>query len=203
MTNTDLFRRPCKKPRACACLKRGISSNGLKQPAFTSALLRHFADLRDGLHGDAESRAEKERLFAAAVALLDPHAAQALDEVNAYLLLDTGEVKRTGIRRSSDGGVSAVWSLSWPEQRSAGIDPIVLHAVYGAGFHHPHLRGGTVGDWPLNVFTEEQAAAELATLRVIAAAELHNLVFQRDFRIVPATVAVDARLGIGSRRGSD
>jgi hypothetical protein len=167
--------------------------NGHKQPAFTSGLLRHFADLRDGLHGDAESREEKERLFAAAVALLDRHAKQALDEVNAYLLLDTGEVKSTGIRRSSDGGVSAVWSLSWSEQRSAAIDPIVLHAFYGAGFHHPHLRGGTVGDWPLNVFTEEQAAAELPTLRAIAAAELHNLVFQRDFRIVPATVAVNAR----------
>ena len=162
--------------------------NGLEQPPFTSALLRHFADLRDGVHGDAESREEKERLFAAAVALLDRPAKQALDEVNTYLLLDTGEVKSTGIRRSGDGGVSAVWSLSWPEQRSAGIEPIVLNAFYGAGFHHPHLRGGTVRDWPLNVFTPEQAAAKLAAFREIASADVHNLVFQRDYRIIPATV---------------
>jgi hypothetical protein len=34
-----------------------------------------------------------------------------------------------------------------------------------------------VGDWPLNVLDDEQAAAELPTLRAIAAAEIHNLVF--------------------------
>jgi hypothetical protein len=163
--------------------------NGTSQPSFTGALLRHFADLRDLRHGDAESRQDKEALFGEAVALLDPHARQALDEVNTYLLLGTGEVSGTGVRRSGDGGVAAVWALSWPEQRSADIDPIIIRAYYGASFHHPHLRGGTVGDWPLNVFTAEQAAAELPTLRAIAAADLHNLVFQRDYRIVPATLA--------------
>jgi hypothetical protein len=43
---------------------------------------------------------------------------------------------------------------------------------------HPHLRSGTVGDWPLNVYDEEQATAELPTLRAMAAADLHNLVLQ-------------------------
>jgi hypothetical protein len=52
--------------------------------------------------------------------------------------------------------------------------------------HHPHLRGATVGVWPLNVFSADDAAAELPTLRAIAAADLHNLVFQSDYRIVPA-----------------
>jgi hypothetical protein len=47
----------------------------------------------------------------------------------------------------------------------------------------------TVGDWPLNVFDEEQAAAELATLRATASADIHNLVFQRDYRIIPAIVS--------------
>lgn len=153
----------------------------------TAALLRHFADLRDGVHGNAASRQGKEGLFAAAVPLLDPYARQALDEINTDLLLGTGEVAATGTR-SSDDGVDALWTLSWPEQRASGIKPIVLHAFYGSGFHHPHLRGGTVGDWPLNVFTTEQAATELPTLRAIASAELHNLVFQRDYRIIPATM---------------
>jgi hypothetical protein len=35
--------------------------------------------------------------------------------------------------------------------------------------------------------------AELPTLRVIAAAELHNLVFERDYRIVPATTSSAGR----------
>lgn len=155
-----------------------------------SALLRHFADLRDGTHGGARSRADKERLFAAAVPLLDPYAQQALEELNTQLLLGTGEVTATGVRSAPEGGTDAVWALSWPEQQAAGIEPIVIRAYFGVGFAHPHLQSGTVGDWPLNVFDDEQAAAELPTLRALAAADIHNLVFQLggDVRIIPATL---------------
>ena len=62
------------------------------------------------------------------------------------------------------------------------IKPIIIRADYGVGAHHPHLQAGTAGDWPLNMFDEEQAAAELPTLRAIASADLHNLVFQRSNR---------------------
>jgi hypothetical protein len=150
--------------------------------------LRHFADLRDGTHDGATARRDKERLFTQAVALLDPHARRALEELNRDVLLDTGEVTATGVRRLADGGTDAAWALSWPEQHTAGIDPIVIRALYGASFHHPHLQGGTVGDWPLNVFDEAQAVAELPTLRAIASADIHNLVFQLggDVRIIPA-----------------
>ncbi|MDP9847419.1 hypothetical protein [Streptosporangium lutulentum] len=160
------------------------------QTDHTTALLRHFADLRDGVHGDAVTRQDKERLFAAAVTLLDPYARQALEEINTALLLGTGEVTAGGVQRMADGGVEAVWSLSWREQRTAEISPVVIRAFYGSRFHHPHLQGATVGEWPLNVFDEEQAAAELCTLRAITAADLHNLVFQRDYRIIPATTAI-------------
>jgi hypothetical protein len=153
---------------------------------YTTELLRHFADLRDGTHGDAVSRQDKEQLFAAAVALLDPHARQPLNEINADLLLGTGEVIASGVQRRADGGVEAIWALSWPQQQATGINPIVIRAYYGAGAHHPHLQAGTAGDWPLNVFDEQQAAAELPTLRALASADLHNLVFQRDYRIIPA-----------------
>jgi hypothetical protein len=154
----------------------------------TGALLRHFADLRDGSHGGATSRHEKERLFAEAVALLDPYARQTLAEIDADLLLDTGETTVTGVRRSATTGLNSIWALTWPEQRAARINPIVIRAYFGIGSPHPHLQGGTVGDWPLNVFDEHQAAAELPALRTIAAAEIHNLVFQTggDYRIIPA-----------------
>jgi hypothetical protein len=155
----------------------------------TAALLRHFADLRDGTHGGARSQHDKERLFAAAVPLLDPYARQALEEINISLLLGTGELTATGVHDSGDGGLDAVWALSWPQQRAAGIKPVIIRAYFGAGFAHPHLQSGTVGDWPLNVFDQEQAAGELSTLRAMAAADLHNLVFQvgGDIRIIPAT----------------
>jgi hypothetical protein len=155
------------------------------------ALLRHFADLRDGTHGDtAVTRQEKDALFTESVALLAPYARQVLDEFNEGLLLGTGIVGCTGLVRHSDRGLAIAWTLSWPAQRAELISPITLEAHYGAGFHHPHLHGATVGEWPLNVFDDEQAAAELPTLRAIASADLHNLVFQRDFRIVPAITEV-------------
>ena len=158
------------------------------RPEYVAALLRHFVDLRDGTHGGVTSRRDKERLFLAAVTLIDPHARQALTEINTYLLLGTGDVAASGGRHGGDG-VDAAWALSWPEQRAAGVRPIVIRAFYGAGAHHPHLQGGTLGDWPLNVFDTAQAAALLPTLRDIASAEIHNLVFQADYRIIPAVVA--------------
>jgi len=158
------------------------------RPEYTAELLRHFADLRDGTHGGASSRQGKERLFTAAVALLDPHARQALHEINADLLLGGGEVTATRVRPGTRG-IDAVWALSWPEQQAAGVNPIIIRAFYGAGAHHPHLQGGTVGDWPLNVFDQQEAAAELPTLRAIAAADIHNLVFQADYRIIPAILS--------------
>ena len=150
--------------------------------------MRHFADLKDGTYGGAASRADRERLFTVDVALLDPHVRQALDEINEDLLLDTGELTATHVRRTVNVGLDAVWALSWPEQRAVRIMPIVIRAYLGIGSPHPHLQGGTVGDWPLNVFNEEQAAAELPTLRAIAAGEIHNLVSQlwRDSGIIPA-----------------
>jgi len=148
--------------------------------------MRHFIDLRDGVHGDAVSRRDKEALFAREVELLSPIARQALNEVNTYLLLDSGTVNETGLERSADGGMSATWQLTWPEQQVVGVPPIVLHAYFGASFHHPHLRGGTVGDWPLNVLSVQDATDQLPILRAIATADLHNLVSKADYRIIPA-----------------
>ncbi len=155
-------------------------------PAHLTSLIRHFSDLSDGVHGGEASRRGKEARFAAEVDLLAPVARQALGEVNKYLLLDSGAVSETGLERSADGGLSAAWELSWPEQRSVRVPPIMLHAYFGAGFHHPHLRGATVGDWPLNVFSVQDATDQLPILRAIATSDLHNLVFQSDYRIIPA-----------------
>ena len=118
--------------------------------------------------------------------LLAPVARQVLTEMYTSLLLDTGQLTESGLRRTADGGLIASWVLSWPEQQAAGVEPIALHAYFGAGFHHPHLRGTTVHDWPLNVFTDEDAAAQLSVLRAIASSDLHNLVYRADYRIVPA-----------------
>jgi hypothetical protein len=155
-------------------------------PPILEALVRHFTDLRDRNHGGHTTRAGKESAFTTAIDLLDGPARQVLDEFNRHLLLGTGTIEATGPRRDQEGGTYATWRLTWPEQRQTGISPLTVHAHYGTGFHHPHLRGATVAEWPLNVFDTEQATELIPTLRAIVAADLHNLVFQRDWRIVPA-----------------
>jgi hypothetical protein len=155
-------------------------------PAYVRALMRHFVDLRDQTHGGSSGRQDKEEHFARAVELLHPMATQVLREMNTLLLLESGRITGSGLQRTPDGSLVASWALSWPEQSSVGISPVVLMAYYGIGFHHPHLRGATVGDWPLNIFTRSDAADQLHVLRAIASAELHNLVFQADYTIVPA-----------------
>jgi hypothetical protein len=158
-------------------------------PAYVTSLIRHFEDLRDGTHGGSASRKDKEAHFEKAVQLLTPIARQVLTEMNTSLLLEAGQLTETGLRRTADGGLNASWVLSWPEQRAAGVQPIELQAYFGGGFHHPHLRGTTVHDWPLNVFSDEDAAAQLSILRAIASSDLHNLVYRADYRIVPTVTA--------------
>jgi hypothetical protein len=111
---------------------------------YTGALLRHFTDLRDGTHGGASSRRDRQRLYTAAVALLDAYARQALREINTDLLLGTSEMTARGARRSASGGLDTVWALSWPEQRAAHIEPIVIRAY---GYVTPTSLGSARWSW--------------------------------------------------------
>src|SRR4029077_7899058 len=112
-------------------------------PAYITSLIRHFEDLRDGTHGGSTRRKDKEAHFEKAVQLLAPVARQVLTEMNTSLLLDTGQLAETGLRRTADGGLIASWALSGPGQQAAGVEPIALEAYFGGGFHHPHVRATT------------------------------------------------------------
>jgi hypothetical protein len=158
----------------------------MQVPGHLTALRRHSEDLRDRTHGGVESRGDKEKVFERALQLLDPVAREALGEVDQYLLERTGEIHDSGMRRDSDGTTSRTWSLSWPEQRERGISAVELVAWFGGTFHHPHLRGATVRDWALNVYAPSDARDLLPILRAVVAADVHNLIFQADWRIIPA-----------------
>lgn len=177
----------------------------MPQPAAVAALIRHFTDLRDGNHFGHVTREGKEQAFSLAVELLDAPARRVLTEFDDGLLRGTGTIETTGLSRDAHGGLVSAWLLTWPEQRAAGIAPIGLVATYGAGFHHPHLRGTTVGEWPLNVATGAHADELVPIFRAIAASDLHNLVFQRDWRIVPELTAAsgDGTPGDGMPRETE
>jgi hypothetical protein len=116
-----------------------------------TALMRHFVDLHASIHGGSSSLKAKEDHFAQAVELLEPVASQVLSEMNTSLLLESGRIPGTRLRRAPDGGPVASWALSWPERQLARASPILLMAHYGIGSHHPHLGGATVHDSPLNI----------------------------------------------------
>jgi hypothetical protein len=159
---------------------------GTRQPAYLVALTRHVEDLRDGTHGGVEDRSEKEALFIRACDWLAPVALRVLEEVDTALLRSTGEVTDSGAEREADGTLSRSWSLAWPEQRQRGVSPVTLRAWFGGGFHHPHLRGATVHDWPLNVYDESDARDLVPVLQAVVAGDVHNLVFEADWRLIPA-----------------
>ena len=75
-----------------------------RAPDHLRGLLRHFADLRDGTHGDfAVNRADKEKLFIAAIDYLAPYARQALGEMNDALLLASGTDRWRAVSRINPG----------------------------------------------------------------------------------------------------
>src|SRR5438309_9613309 len=84
---------PGRLPQEVKIMARAFHSEIQHAPAHLRGLLRHFADLREGTHGDgAVTRADKERLFASAVGSLDRYARPALAELNHALPLGTGTI---------------------------------------------------------------------------------------------------------------
>jgi len=157
-----------------------------RPPAYLVALVRHVEDLRDDTHGGVAERGQKEALFVQAADWLAPVAMGVLEELDAVALLSTGQVADSGMEREDDGTLARSWTLSWPEQRDRGLEPVTLRAWFGGGSHHPHVRAATVHDWPLNVYEESDARDLLPVLRSAVAADVHHLVFQSDWRIIPA-----------------
>jgi hypothetical protein len=89
--------------------------------------LRIFGTVRTAVP-QVERIKDKEAHFEKAVRLPAPIARQVLAQMNTSLLLDTGQLTQTGMRRTADGGLNASWVLIWPEQRAAGVQPIALQA---------------------------------------------------------------------------
>jgi hypothetical protein len=68
------------------------------------------------------------------VQLLTPIARRVLSEMNTSLLLDTGQLSETGLRRTADGGLIAAWAVRWPEQRAAGVSQSSSKPILEAAF---------------------------------------------------------------------
>ncbi len=156
-------------------------------------MLRHLADLVTGTYEGAESWPERLELFHRAVELIDPVVRRVLDETNVTFLDRTGDTVTRTVEQD-DGSMATHWELSWPRQREAvsrhggAVAPIQVIAWFRRTFTHPHLRGTSAGDWPLQVLSAADAARQELIVRAIVEAELHQRVFEGRWPVVPAAV---------------
>ena len=155
--------------------------------------MRHLADLVTRSYEGAESWSDRLALFRRAVELLDPVVRDAFADANATFLEHTGEISRRSVEQD-DGSVGEHWELSWPRQREAvsrdggPVAPVQVIAWFRRSFNHPHLRGSTAGDWPLQVTTPGDAARQEPIVRAIGEAELHQRIFEGRWPVLPVAV---------------
>ncbi|MDQ3600710.1 MAG: hypothetical protein M3408_05590 [Actinomycetota bacterium] len=162
-------------------------------PPRAQDMLRHLADLATSTYEGAASWPERLGLFHRAVELVDPVVRRVLDETDATFLDGTGDTAARTVEQD-DGSVAAHWELSWPRQREAtsrdggAVAPIQVIAWFRRRFTHPHLRGTTAGDWPLQVLSADDAARQEPIVRAIVEAELHQRIFEGRWPVVPVAV---------------
>jgi hypothetical protein len=158
---------------------------------------RHLDDLRLGAYEGTLTRADKERVFGAAVDLLSPVVHDVLATFNEVMLAGSGTVADSGVL-SSDAGLERLWTLSWPLQETATrrvgepgpVQPITVRAHFSGGWTHGHLAGAALGNWPLQITAAAEAERQRAVVWAIAEAELHERIFEmvHPWERVPAPV---------------
>ena len=156
-------------------------------------LHRHLQDLRSGTYEGALSRGAKEVVYRKGINLLKSVAVEILQQVNTLFLNGTGTVQIIGPEEDGYGGLVTRFELTWPEQRVAQVirgpngplQPVRIVVNYSQGELHPHLSGSTAGFWPFQVTSAADAARQKGVLAAIVELELHQRIFETDWRILP------------------
>src|SRR5258708_36789023 len=82
------------------------------------------------------------------------------------------------------------------------LQPVRIVVDYCQGFLHPHLAGSTAGFWPFQVTSAADARRQKGVLAAIVELELHQRIFETDWRILPVSRQLEwehAFLGPGCR----
>lgn len=158
-------------------------------------LLRHLKDLRTGSYEGVQSRSAKEELYRKGIELLTPVAIAVLEEANTLFLQGTGEIQIIGPEDDGSGGLETRFELSWPQQRVAYVtrgpreplQPVRIVVNYSQSFLHPHLSASAAGYWPFQVTSQADAERQKGILAAIVELELHQRIFETDWRILPVS----------------
>ena len=166
--------------------------------AWIDGLRRHLEDLRTDSYEGAVGP-EREAHYRAAFDLLSIAATGVLADINELLLGGKGDISIQPPGPDGHGGLIGSWMLSWPALREArsritgkDLSPVTISAVWPAGFVHPHLvAGGAINPraeslvaWPMQLTSAEEAAQQEPLLWAIAAAEVHDRIYQSSWRVV-------------------
>ena len=100
-----------------------------------------------------------------------------------------------GPKDTSSGELETRFELSRPEQRAAHnthtsrepLQPVCIVVNYSQNFLHPHLSGSTAGYWPFQVTSEADAERQKGILSAIVELELHQRIFETNWRILPVS----------------
>jgi hypothetical protein len=65
------------------------------------------------------------------------------------------------------------------------LQPVRIVVNYSQGLLHPHLSGSTAGFWPFQVTSAADAGRQRGILAAIVELELHQRIFETDWRILP------------------
>ncbi len=139
------------------------------------------------------SRGAKEAVYRQGINLLRPVAVEFLKEANTLFFNGTGHVQVIGPEEDGSGGLVTRFELSWPEQRATRVmrgpngplQPVRIVVNYSQGLLHPHLSGSTAGFWPFQVTSAADAGRQKGVLAAIVELELHQRIFETDWRILP------------------
>jgi len=166
---------------------------------------RHVEDLQTNTYDGAETREEREAVFAQAFALTTPVALRVLVSLAASYLGPDATTSVTELRQVPDeelngadrapaGGLLGSWDLTWPAIERArnrltgeAMPPIQIFAMFPYGFTHPHLALFDLSEprrwvacWPFQVTSPEDAERQEPTLAAIAEADMHERTFAAD-----------------------
>lgn len=165
----------------------------MSRPERAQDIRRHVHDLVTRTFEGRSEWPERVALFDRAVQLLDPLVCAVLAEVDELFLDSTGTLTRRRVEED-DGSVAQRWELSWPRQRSATgrdggpVAPMRVVALFRRSFNHPHLRGSSAGDWPMQVLDEADAVRQEPVVRALVEAELHQRIFEGRWHVLPSAV---------------
>ena len=166
---------------------------------WIDGLRRHLQDLEQDAYEGASGHGREAR-YVTAFELLSPVATDVLQEINASLLRGTGDVSVQAPGPDGHGGMIGSWVLTWSQLAEAtnrftgaALDPVMIGAIFPAGFTHPHLvvggrvnpRAPAIMAWPMQITSLEDAEQHRQVLWAIATAEVHDRIYQSSWRVIP------------------